>query len=180
MWLGVKQSNLSIQTPEEAKIAGLRDCFAEIGDLKFATLLFVCTCLLLARSCNLGRASEHGCWTRAETKRSTAYRRLSRFFATGIGDLLMLGVFRAVLRLALQSGSACCLAVDRTDWQSGATWRNLLGHRTVLSGLPCSLGLDRSRTSGQLRRSGPFGTARSVGCLVAGGRSAAQDLPAGR
>ena len=122
----MKQSNSSIQTPEEAKIAGLRDCFAEIGDLKFAALLFVCTCVLLARSCNLGRASEHGCWSKEGSKRLSTYRRLSRFFATGIGDLLMLGVLRAVLRLALQSGSACCLAVDRTDWQSGGSWRNLL------------------------------------------------------
>ena len=124
--MGVKQSNVSIQAPDEAKIAGLRDCFAEIGNLKFAALLFVCTCVLFARSCNLGRASEHGCWLKEGSKRLSTYRRLSRFFATGIGDLLMLGVLRAVLRLALQSGSACCLAVDRTDWQSGGSWRNLL------------------------------------------------------
>lgn len=122
----MKQSNQNIQTPEEAKIAGLRDCFGEIGDLKFAALLFVCTCILFARSCNLSRASEHGSWVKTGSKRQSDYRRLSRFFATGIGDLLMLGVFRAVLRLALQSGSACCMAMDRTDWQSGGSWRNLL------------------------------------------------------
>ena len=70
--MGVKQSNVSIQAPDGAKIAGLRDGFAEIGDLKFAALLFVCTGMLFARICHLGRASEHGCWFRAETKRSSA------------------------------------------------------------------------------------------------------------
>ena len=30
---------MTIQSPEEAKLINLRDCFREIGDLKFAALL---------------------------------------------------------------------------------------------------------------------------------------------
>jgi hypothetical protein len=119
----VKQTDQNIQTPEEAKIAGLRDCFREIGDLKFAALLFVSTCILKSRSCNLYRAAD---FAGNETQFRGNYGRLLRFFATGLGEHLLRGVFRAVLRLALHSGTACCMAMDRTDWQSGGTWRNLL------------------------------------------------------
>jgi Transposase DDE domain len=50
----------------------------------------------------------------------------SVFFSSGLGEALARGVFRSVLRLALQSNTPCCMAMDRTDWQSGGTWRNLL------------------------------------------------------
>jgi Transposase DDE domain len=119
----VKQTIQNIQSPDEAKIAGLRDCFREIGDLKFAALLFVSTCILRARSCNLYRAAD---FAHNGTSFRGNYGRLLRFFASGLGESLLRGVFRAVLRLALQSGTACCMAMDRTDWQSGGTWRNLL------------------------------------------------------
>jgi hypothetical protein len=124
--LGVKSSKSNIQSPEEAKIAGLRDCFKEIGDLKFAALLFVSTCILRARSCNLYCAADFAAASGNRAGFRGSYARLLRFFATGLGELLLLGVFRAVLRLALGSGTACCMAMDRTDWQSGGTWRNLL------------------------------------------------------
>ncbi|HRI60321.1 MAG TPA: transposase [Saprospiraceae bacterium] len=119
----MKQTNQNIQSPEEAKIAGLRDCFKEIGNLKFAALLFVSTCILSARSCNLYRAAD---FAGNQTSFRGNYGRLLRFFATGLGEGLLRGVFGAVLRLALGSGTACCMAMDRTDWQSGGTWRNLL------------------------------------------------------
>lgn len=119
----MKQTNQNIQAPEAAKIAGLRDCFGEIGALKFAALLFVMTCILKSRSCNLYRAAD---FADNETSFRGNYARLLRFFASGIGESLLRGVFRAVLRLALQSGTACCMAMDRTDWQSGSAWRNLL------------------------------------------------------
>lgn len=119
----MKHTNQNIQSPEEAKIAGLRDCFKEIGNLKFAALLFVSTCILSARSCNLYRAAD---FSSNQTSFRGNYGRLLRFFATGLGEALLRGVFRAVLRLALSSGTACCMAMDRTDWQSGGTWRNLL------------------------------------------------------
>lgn len=119
----MKQTNQNIQTPEEAKIAGIRDCFQEIGRLKFAALEFVLTCILKARSCNLYRAAD---FAGNETSFRGNYARLLRFFASGLGEPLLRGVFRAVLRLAMQSGTPCCLAMDRTDWQSGCTWRNLL------------------------------------------------------
>ena len=122
----MKSSKSNIQSPEEAKIAGLRDCFKEIGDLKFAALLFVSTCILSARSCNLYRAADFAPVSGKRSHFRGNYARLLRFFATGLGELLLLGVFRAVLRLALGSGKACCMAMDRTDWQSGGTWRNLL------------------------------------------------------
>jgi len=122
----VKQTNQNIQTPEEAKIAGLRDCFAEIGDLKFAALLFVTTCILSARTCNLYRAADYAPIGDKVVGFRTNYGRLLRFFSTGIGSSLQRGVFRAVLRLALRSGQACCMAMDRTDWKYGSSWRNLL------------------------------------------------------
>lgn len=119
----MKRTQSNIQTPEEAKIAGLRDCFGELGDLKFAALSFVLSCILKARTCNLYRAAD---FAHGNTSFGGNYARLLRFFATGLGESLLRGVFRAVLRLALQSGAPCCLAMDRTDWQSGGTWRNLL------------------------------------------------------
>lgn len=122
----MKSSKSNIQSPEGAKIAGLRDCFQEIGDLKFASLLFVLTCILSARTCNLYRAAEHAVSDGKPVSFRGNYGRLLRFFATGMGEPLLRGVFRAVLRLALHSGTACCMAIDRTDWKSGGTWRNLL------------------------------------------------------
>lgn len=119
----MKQTNQNIQTPEEAKIAGFRDCFWEIGDLKFAALVFVLTCILKSRSCNLYRTAD---FAGNETSFRGNYARLLRFFASGLGESLLRGVFRAVLRLGMQSGTPCCMAMDRTDWQSGDTWRNLL------------------------------------------------------
>ncbi len=122
----MKSTKQNIQTPEEAKIAGLRDCFKEIGDLKFAALLFVSACILSARSCNLYRAADFAPVSGKKGSFRGNYARLLRFFATGIEESLLHGVFRAVLRLALGSGTACCMAMDRTDWKSGETWRNLL------------------------------------------------------
>lgn len=122
----MKQTDQNIQTPEEAKIAGLRDCFEEIGDLKFAALLFVTTCILGARTCNLYRAADYAPMGNKVAGFRAHYGRLLRFFSTGIGSSLQQGVFRAVLRLALHSGQACCLAMDRTDWKYGSSWRNLL------------------------------------------------------
>jgi Transposase DDE domain len=119
----VKQIDPSIQTPEEAKIGSLRDCFKEIGDLKFATLLFVATCILSAKSCCLYKAAD---FAPNKAKFATNYARLLRFFATGIGETLQKGVFRAVLLLALASGNPCFLAMDRTDWKNGSKWCNLL------------------------------------------------------
>lgn len=124
--MGVKTSIKANQSPEEAKIASLRDCFKEIGNLKFASLLLVCTCILLARSSNLAKAADYAAKAGSEAKPSSNHARLLRFFATGIGDLLQRGVLRAVLRMALQSGKASCLVMDRTDWKHGQGWRNLL------------------------------------------------------
>ncbi len=122
----MKQTKQNIQTPEEAKIAGFRDCFREIGDLKFAALLFVSTCILSARNSNLHIAVDFAPLSDKKSSLKAKHTRLLRFFATGLGDLLLRGVLRTVLRLALRSGTACCMAMDRTDWQFGTTWRNLL------------------------------------------------------
>ena len=122
----MKSSILNTQSPEEAKIASLRDCFREIGDLKFAALLFTLTCILSARTCNLYRAADFAPDRGKQVSFRANYGRLLRFFSTGIGQSLQRGVFRAVLRLALGSGSGCCMAMDRTDWKCGGTWRNLL------------------------------------------------------
>ncbi len=81
--LGVKQTNQNIQTPEEAKLAGLRNCFRELGDLKFAALLFVTSCLLKTWSCNLYRAAD---FSANETGFRGNYGRLLRFFSTGLGE----------------------------------------------------------------------------------------------
>ena len=96
------------------------------GDLKFAALLFVTTCILSARTCNLYRAADYAPIGDKVVGFRTNYGRLLRFFSTGIGSSLQRGVFRAVLRLALRSGQACCMAMDRTDWKYGSSWRNLL------------------------------------------------------
>lgn len=122
----MKTSNTSIQSPEEAKLPNLRDCFREIGDLKFATLLLVLTCIIAARSCNLSLAADYAPLTGSTSSRRAVYARLVRFFCTGIGEALQKGVLRAVVRLAFQSGTPCCLSMDRTDWQFGSNWHNLL------------------------------------------------------
>ena len=110
-----------------AKIVSLRSCFREIGDLKFACLVFVLLCILKSRTCNLNRAADFAPSDGNPSKASSDYARLCRFFATGIGDSLQKGVFRAVLQLALQSGSPAALVIDRTDWELGKTsWCNLL------------------------------------------------------
>ena len=119
----MKHTNQNIQSPEKAKIADFRECFKEIGNLKFAALLFVSTCILSARTCNLYRAAD---FAGNQTGFRGNYGRLLRFFSSGLGEALLRGVFRTVLRFALGSGTACCMAMDRTDWKSGGTWRNLL------------------------------------------------------
>jgi hypothetical protein len=56
---------MTIRSPEEAKLINLRDCFREIGDLKFAALLLVITCISAAHSCNLkrqGGKQNVACW----------------------------------------------------------------------------------------------------------------------
>ena len=123
----MKQKKQPPDPPEVAKIVSLRSCFREIGDLKFACLVFVLLCILKSRSCNLNRAADFAPSDGRPSKASSDYARLCRFFATGIGDELQKGVFRAVLRLALQSGSPAALVIDRTDWELGKTsWCNLL------------------------------------------------------
>lgn len=123
----MKQEKQPTDPPEVAKLLGLRACFREIGDLKFASLVFVLLCLLRAKSCNLSQASDYAPADAGQAKAESNYVRLCRFFATGIGDLLQKGVFRAVLRLAVQSGSPLALVIDRTDWQLGSeSWCNLL------------------------------------------------------
>lgn len=125
--MGVKQKKQPPDSPEVAKIVSLRSCFREIGDLKFACLVFVLLCILKSRTCNLNRAADFGPSSSKPTKPASDYARLCRFFATGIGEELQKGVFRAVLRLALQSGSPAALVMDRTDWELGKTsWCNLL------------------------------------------------------
>lgn len=125
--MGVKQKKQLTDSPEVAKIISLRTCFREIGDLKFACLVFVLLCILKSRSCNLNRAADFAPVEEKQTKPGSHYTRLCRFFATGIGEELQKGVFRAVLRLALQSGSPTALVIDRTDWELGNTdWCNLL------------------------------------------------------
>ena len=114
------------QSPEEAKLINLRYCFREIGGLKFAALTLVITCILSSHSCNLSLAADYAPQTGCKAGRKAVYARLVRFFCTGIGEELQKGVLRAVLRLALRSGSPCCLTMDRTDWKFGAKWNNLL------------------------------------------------------
>lgn len=122
----MKTSKSTIQSPEEAKILSLRDCFREINNRKFFTLLFVCTCILLARTTNLNKASDFAPKAGSKALPSSGYTRLLRFFATGIGEAIHQGVLRAVLRMALRSGKPICLVMDRTDWKYGEGWRNLL------------------------------------------------------
>ena len=122
----MKTSTMTIQSPEEAKLINLRDCFREIGDLKFAALLLVITCITAAHSCNLSLAADFAPTTGCKSDRKATYTRLLRFFCTGIGEELQKGVLRAVLRLALSSGQPCCLTMDRTDWKFGTKWNNLL------------------------------------------------------
>ena len=128
--MGVKQKKQLPDSPEAAKIVSLRTCFREIGDLKFACLVFVLLCILKSRTCNLNRAADYAPRGSRADKPSNAladYTRLCRFFATGIGEDLQKGVFRAVLRLAMQSGCPTALVMDRTDWELGkSSWCNLL------------------------------------------------------
>ena len=125
--MGVKQTKQPTAPPEVPKLVSLRTCFREIGDLKFAALVFVLLCLLRSKSCNLSHASDHAPVLSEGVKPGSNYARLCRFFATGIGDLLQKGVFRAVLRMALQNGSPSVLVIDRTDWGLGSgSWCNLL------------------------------------------------------
>ena len=124
--MGVKTSTMTIQSPGEAKLTNLRDCFREIGDPKFAALLLVVTCIVAAHSCNLSLAADFAPSTGRMAGRKAVYARLVRFFCTGIGEELQKGVLRAVLRLALQSGRPCCMTMDRTDWKFGDKWNNLL------------------------------------------------------
>lgn len=124
--MGVKTSTMTIQSPEEAKLISLRDCFREIGQLKFAALMLVTTCILASRSCNLSLAADCAPHTGCKAGRAAVYSRLVRFFCTGIGEELQKGVLRAVLLLAMQSGPPCCLTMDRTDWKFGTKWNNLL------------------------------------------------------
>lgn len=124
--MGVKTSTMTIQSPEEAKLINLRDCFREIGNLKFAALLLVITCILASHSCNLSLAADYAPLTGCKADRKAVYARLVRFFSTGIGEELQKGVLRAVLLLALQSGLPCCLTMDRTDWKFGTKWNNPL------------------------------------------------------
>jgi Transposase DDE domain len=111
------------QSPEGAKLISFRDCFKELGNLKFASLIFVCSCILASRSSCLYRAADFGPF---DAKFETNYARLLRFFSTGVGDLIQKGVFRSVLQMALSSGEASFLAMDRTDWKHGDKWCNLL------------------------------------------------------
>jgi Transposase DDE domain len=127
----MKQTIKSIQTPEEAKLISFRDCFEEIGDIKFAALLFVINCILSARTCCLYRAAD---FAGNNTSFSANYTRLLRFFATGIGESLQKGVFLVVLQIALSSGTPCFLAIDRTDWKKGDKWCNLLVIGLVFNG----------------------------------------------
>lgn len=127
----MKQIIKNIQTPEAAKISSLRDCFKEIGNLKFASLLFASTCILSARTCCLYRAADSA---GNNASFSANYARLLRFFATGIGESLQKGVYLAVLHLALVSGTPCFLAIDRTDWKKGEKWCNLLVIGLVFNG----------------------------------------------
>lgn len=119
----MKQTDRNIQTPEASKLIGLRECFSTIGPKKYAALVFVVSCLLRSRTCNLYLAADY-----ADNGLSFRgnYGRIIRFFATGLGECLLRGVFNSVLLLAHRSGSAKCLVIDRTEWQSGSRWRNLL------------------------------------------------------
>lgn len=110
----------------EAKLVSLRHCFAELKAPKFAALLLICHCILLGRSTNLWKVSDYAPTQGSKALPKSNYVRLLRFFATGIGDLLQKGVLRAVVRLAMQSGRAKCLVMDRTEWQHARHWRNLL------------------------------------------------------
>lgn len=110
----------------EAKLIGLRECFKEINELKFRTLLFVCNCILLARSTNLFKASDYAAHLGSGAMPRSNHIRLLRFFATGVGELLQKGVMRAVIRMAMQKGKASCLVMDRTEWEHHNSWRNLL------------------------------------------------------
>lgn len=122
----MKQKKQPTDSPEEAKLISLRTCFEELTNWKFASLQLVLLCLLAARSCNLYKAADFAPVVGGHANFGANYARLCRFFATGIGDHLQKGVFRAVLRLALQSGLPVALVMDRTDWKAGSTWCNLL------------------------------------------------------
>lgn len=112
----------------EAKILSLRDCFSELNSTKFGSLLLLCTCVLLARSANLYKAADWAKKSGGGREFSSNYVRFCRFFATGLGESIQKGVLRAVLRLSLSSGfgGGKCLVIDRTEWQQGVLWRNLL------------------------------------------------------
>lgn len=112
----------------EAKILSLRDCFAELNSTKFKTLLLLCTCLLLARSANLYKAADWSKKSGGGREFSSNYVRFCRFFATGLGETIQKGVLHAILRLCLSCrfGDGKCLVIDRTEWQHGVLWRNLL------------------------------------------------------
>lgn len=124
----MKQTNTPIQSPVGAKILSLRDCFAELNTTKFGSLLLLCTCLLLARSANLYKAADWATKSGGGKEFWSNYVRFCRFFATGAGELLQKGVLRAVLRLcqSCRFGEGKCLVIDRTEWQHGILWRNLL------------------------------------------------------
>lgn len=106
----------------------LRDCFAELNATKFGSLLLLCTCMLLARSANLYKAADWAKKSGGGREFSSNYVRFCRFFATGLGETIQKGVLRAVLRLCLSCrfGGGKCLVIDRTEWQHGVLWRNLL------------------------------------------------------
>lgn len=124
----MKQTNTNIQSPVAAKILSLRGCFSELNSTKFGSLLLLCTCVLLARSANLYKASDWAKKSGGGGEFSSNYVRFCRFFATGLGESIQKGVLHAVLRLCLsyRFGGAKCLVIDRTEWQHGMLWRNLL------------------------------------------------------
>ncbi|MCF8248006.1 MAG: hypothetical protein K9J37_22810 [Saprospiraceae bacterium] len=97
---------MTIKSPEEAKLINLHDCFRKSGAQSLPTWRWP---LPASHNCNLSLAADYAPHTGCEIDRKAVY---VRFFSTNIGEELQKGVMRAVLRLALKSGSPCCLTMD--------------------------------------------------------------------
>lgn len=113
--------------PLFAKLQELGGIYSTLNENKLTNLLTVACCILKTRTTCLQKCRDEVGSVTGERmiKRGTAYKRLIRFFQTGVVRPIHKTIFLLVLHM-MHSSMGPYLILDRTDFSIGRRWVNLL------------------------------------------------------
>ena len=112
-----------------ANVQDILVLFKGTSKSKVETLLWLCGCMLSARTVCLWKCADHPSISDSlPTNFNRRYAKMIRFFQTGNGQAITEGIFLLIVKLIgkPEGGTRMFLAMDRTHFETGKMVRNIL------------------------------------------------------